>query len=624
MRITLVQPPSNYEETFLLSPPLGLLSIAAAAEMEGAEVTILDFNLKGLQDQRFQTAEYFYPNAVKLIEETQPDMVGFTSMAIESHVCLETAKQLKERNKELITVFGGPHFGAIATEILEHYDWCDYVISGEGETPFQNLIRYLQGYEFALSMDNIAYRKSDEIVFKKKSQAGRDLDGLPFPAYHLVDMEEYFALNPNRLVCFEHARGCQLKCSFCYSPQHWGHGESTKSHQRIIKELVQLKAMGIAELFWVSDNLLNSKQRAIEVCNSITKSGLHFRWHCYGTLPQLTTSVLDAMSKSGCRSVFVGVDAVSEESKKTYKKAYYKSWKKLKDTLLNCLAYRIRPTCAFMLSPNDTPTSTELTLLEAAKCALLGCFVRINALTHYNGTQTRETAEKGLYSDAYARVLFDSAELLVENKYSKRNPDLFPFHQAFANLALHERFARYCRLSMQVINGHQMLTVISTLEHNIRLNQLIDSLCDSLSNTEVDCRQIGSIRTRQKYTYKLYRFLVDAGVPDDILDCDYVLTNSPWNRKELEGKGIHFSADSTCSSRHMIFRSALDLENADFTAPSVTRRYVVSINVERIRVLEISSTGADDQCLKLIFNTENILDRNYSIHNKLPIILRGI
>ena len=95
MRITLVQPPSNYEETFLLSPPLGFLSIAAA---------------------------YFYPNAVELIELQKPDMVGFTPMAIESHVCLETVRLLKENNPNLKIVFGGPHFGAIAEEVLEHYE----------------------------------------------------------------------------------------------------------------------------------------------------------------------------------------------------------------------------------------------------------------------------------------------------------------------------------------------------------------------------------------------------------------------------------------------------------------------------------------------------------------------
>ena len=153
MRIVLVQPPSNYEETFLLSPPLGLLSVAAAAENEGAEVTLLDFNLKGLQDQRWQTAEYFYSHAVELIEKGRPDIVGFTSMAIESHVCLETARLLKERNPDIITLFGGPHFGAIATEVLEHYEWTDYVIAGEGEAPLQNLIRYLEGNDIVMIHD---------------------------------------------------------------------------------------------------------------------------------------------------------------------------------------------------------------------------------------------------------------------------------------------------------------------------------------------------------------------------------------------------------------------------------------------------------------------------------------
>ena len=523
MKLTLIQPPSNYEETFLLSPPLGLLSIAAAAESEGTSVSLLDFNLKGLQNKDWQSAEYFYPHAVELIEKSNPDIVGFTSMAIESHVCLETARLLKERNPNIITIFGGPHFGAIATEVLEHYEWTDYVIAGEGEAPLQNLIRYLEGNDSVTTMDNIAYRdirtdgNNGEIVFNRNKMSGRDLDEIPFPAYHLVDMEEYFALNPNQLVCFEHARGCFLKCSFCYSPQHWGHGESRKSTERVLAELRQLKEMGIKELFWVSDNLLNSADNTISLCESIKEAELQFKWHCYGTMPQITEPVVTALSNAGCQSIFVGVDAVSDDNKKKYKKSYFKGWDGLREKLSLCLGNGITPTCAFMLSPLDTDDAREATLRIAALCANLGCFVRLNALTYYNQTEIESGVDLEVdkeYSEAYATVLFDTAPILNSNEYAKLLPELFPFHRCFAHKVIHEAFAGYCRLAMMTVNQHATLCVRLIADIDAQLHKLIENQIDDYDSwRELSCQKLTGPKFWNHYFSESFKKFRDRGIP---------------------------------------------------------------------------------------------------------------
>ena len=535
MRLTLVQPPSNHEETFLLSPPLGLLSIAAAAESEGVEVGLLDFNLKGLQDARWQTSAYFYPNAYQLVQQQRPDIIGFTSMGIESHVCLELAKQLKEQNPKITTILGGPHFGAIAVEVLENYPWIDYVIAGEGEDPLKNLIRLLQKEEQVLEVDNIAYRTDEGIVFSRKSLAGRDLDELPLPAYHLVDMEEYFTLNPSKLVCFEHARGCYLKCSFCYSPQHWGHGESRKSIARILAELRPLETMGIKELFWVSDNLLNSKEHAIQISQAIQRSGMKFGWHCYGTLPQITHPVVKSLSKAGCQSIFVGVDAVTEDKKRQYKKSYFKGWNSLRPRLKLCLDHGIRPTCAFMLSPHDKADTRESTLRVAALAANLGCFVRLNALTYYNQTEIQKTTTdvnaNSEYSEAYASVLFDTAEILNANKFARTNPQLFPFHQTFAGKELHEFFAGYCRLAMMVVNAHTIVNIRGITDANMWLHDVITTLRSRFELEELRCQWRATSFYQYKYFKNICELYNTLGIDNSLLIYDLQRCTPPQSKR---------------------------------------------------------------------------------------------
>ncbi len=595
LRITLVQPPSNYEETFLLSPPLGLLSIAAAAESEGAVVNLLDFNLKGLQDKKWQIAEHFYPHAVELIQQQNPDVVGFTSMAIESHVCLETARLLKKENPNIITVFGGPHFGAIATEALEHYDWVDYVISGEGEAPLQNLIRHLEGNNPVATMDNIAHREGNAIIFNRHSMSGRDLDEIPFPAYHLVDMEEYHTLNPSRLVCFEHARGCFLKCSFCYSPQHWGHGESRKSIARILAELKQLEKMGIKELFWISDNLLNSKTNAISICDAIRESELKFKWHCYSTMPQITEPVVKALSGAGCQSIFVGVDAVAEDTKKKYKKSYFKGWDGLREKLSLCLKNGITPTCAFMLSPYDKHDTRESTLRIAALCANLGCFVRLNALTYYNQTEIASRIDLEIdkeYSEAYAIVLFDTAEILIRNDYAQLMPELFPFHRCFTKKSEHDSFAGYCRTAMQVINNHCTLVAIGILEHDLTVRSLIEQLNDRFELNQISCRGLENIWTRINLLVLFHKFCRNFGIPSDLISVDFY-----GQKSILKNKIVLFKVDDcdvTCILPEVRFlNSKLRLENPGLVLESDSNNYLIRKTGSGMKAIKISDSAKE-------------------------------
>ena len=61
-------------------------------------------------------------------------------------------------------------------------------------------------------------------------------DDYPFPAYDLVNLEAYYAVNPYRVLDIEQNRGCALRCSFCYAANHWGQGEQTRSIDRVVED----------------------------------------------------------------------------------------------------------------------------------------------------------------------------------------------------------------------------------------------------------------------------------------------------------------------------------------------------------------------------------------------------
>ncbi|MBV9773272.1 MAG: cobalamin-dependent protein, partial [Gemmatimonadetes bacterium] len=246
MRVLLVNPPNNYFDVFEIAPPLGILALAAAVRQDGIDVDVLDFNLRGVADHSF-VDEGFYEKALALIEERSPDVVGLTSMVVNSHLALELARRVKRADGSVRVVLGGTHFSAIAEDVLRLYPWIDFVVKGEGEIGFRALTRLLKAGTAPTAQDappNVAFRSGESIVSSHVKKPFESMDELPGPAYDLVDVNEYFRVNPERVMDYEPGRGCVYKCSFCYAPVHYGSGGQSKTVDRILEDMQRLQDMG--------------------------------------------------------------------------------------------------------------------------------------------------------------------------------------------------------------------------------------------------------------------------------------------------------------------------------------------------------------------------------------------
>ncbi|MBV8754169.1 MAG: B12-binding domain-containing radical SAM protein [Hyphomicrobiales bacterium] len=442
MRVTLVQPPSGLYETGDLAPPLGLLTVAAFLEEAGFDLSLVDMNVRGITDHGW-VQDNFYENALAAILVSNPDVVGFTSMALESHVCLELARLVKASDSAITTVLGGPHFSAIASHLLELYPWIDFVIAGEGERAAVGLLHYLQGKQGIAGLSNVAHRRGRDIVLNRELKPLRTMNELPFPAYHLVDLSHYFEANPMRLLDYEHGRGCVFRCSFCYSPAHWGQGEQIKHADRIAAETGRLKDLGARHLFFVQDNFPNSMPAALSICDALIEARSGLTWNCYATLPQLKPNLLDRLARSGCTSVFVGVDAVSARSKSAFAKHFFKGWNGLSEKLQACLDRDIVPTCAFMIDPpNSDCADTDAALTVALYARTVGCGIRLNTLTLYNQSATSDELSRSerTYTNLKPLLLLDTPNIMHDNRFAQKHPALFPFHNTHLRLGEYRKF----------------------------------------------------------------------------------------------------------------------------------------------------------------------------------------
>jgi anaerobic magnesium-protoporphyrin IX monomethyl ester cyclase len=183
MRILLVQPKfytlwekNKSLESFL--PPIGMLYLAAVAEKLGHTVEVLDMH------DRNVTMQTIVRKAVK------SDVVGFGCVTPAVKVAYDLAKKIKEENPSVKIISGGPHPTALPEEPLHNH--MDVTLIGESDETFAEILKCFENGSSLESVDGICYKKRGRTVYTKPRCLISDLDSLPLPAYHLVDVEKYF------------------------------------------------------------------------------------------------------------------------------------------------------------------------------------------------------------------------------------------------------------------------------------------------------------------------------------------------------------------------------------------------------------------------------------------------
>ena len=455
MKVLLVNPPSGNINHTYLAPPLGLLTLAAVLREHNHAVNVLDLNLAVLETPALGESSNFYEVACGLVRAQEPDVIGLTSMCLESPLALEFARRIRDVVPDIVTVLGGTHFGSIAAETLQEFPCVDFVVKGEAEFAFPAILAFCSNNKLQLP-SNVLYRLRDRIASGKDETRMVRLEELPFPAYDLVDLDRYFDLNPAHLLNYEAGRGCVFKCSFCYSPFQYGNSVRNKKPEKVVEDLQRLCALGGRHIFFVQDNLLNSPSWAAELCRQIALAALPLTWECYATYPQLSNSLIDLLAEAGCKGIFTGVDAVANETKVRMNKPFMRDWKLLSQKLSYCLERGVQPLCAFILEePEQDQEKNEAAIQTALRAVELGCEIHLNTLTMYNGTSLRENLplDRFHHSTIKTELLMDTPQVVRSNSLAQLLPHLFPYHSTTSDLDSWEVFVAKVYVLSTLVEG---------------------------------------------------------------------------------------------------------------------------------------------------------------------------
>ncbi len=201
----------------------------------------------------------------------------------------------------------------------------DVVVIGEGEETIVELLGAIENHRPLTEVRGIAFCDGDHITITKKRPLIKDIDTIPLPAYDLFPMEFYrLVREPNCersdfLLPILSGRGCTFKCNFCYRMDK---GFRPRSGEDIIEEIQLLKAKyGITYIIFSDELLMSSRERTIELCQSIIKARLGIKWWCNGRLNYAKSKVLKLMKRAGCVFINYGIEAVDDQILRNMDKA---------------------------------------------------------------------------------------------------------------------------------------------------------------------------------------------------------------------------------------------------------------------------------------------------------------
>ncbi|MDX8365771.1 B12-binding domain-containing radical SAM protein [Cytobacillus sp. IB215665] len=167
-------------------------------------------------DYDVQLAEYTIKdpamNIVTDIYRKKPDVVGFSCYIWNIEETIKVIKMLKKINPKLTIVLGGPEVTYDVSEWLDKIPEVDFIVIGEGEETFKQLLDELNLDNNFEKIDGIAYRQEKQKVIKRP-QKKLDLKLLPSP----FRLEEDRQSLSKRVTYIETSRGCPFSCQFCLS-----------------------------------------------------------------------------------------------------------------------------------------------------------------------------------------------------------------------------------------------------------------------------------------------------------------------------------------------------------------------------------------------------------------------
>lgn len=260
---------------------------------------------------------------INFLKETNPDLIGLSLTS----VVLKTAIKLTELIKKELNV--PIIWGGIEPTIEPNYciEFADIVCRGEGEEAVLELANALDSKENYYRIDNLWFRKGNEIIENPVRPLIQDLDNLPFADF---DYEDKYFIEDNKILKEEFAvddssdsfeimtsRGCPFGCTFCcnnqlrslYPKQKYLRRRSVKN---VIEELMLAKNKRKPMYIHFHDDVFTFDKKWIDSFAELYKNKINLPFWCNVHPKYTQNEIIITLKQAGLYGMTCGIQSGSD------------------------------------------------------------------------------------------------------------------------------------------------------------------------------------------------------------------------------------------------------------------------------------------------------------------------
>lgn len=267
----------------------GLASIAGSVRKAGHEVSLIDLRQLSSWDE--------FKDKVKACA---PQVTGLTMMSVDYETVTQAIRLIKEIDKRIKVVVGGPHPNLAREEVKANPD-IDHIALGEGEISFVKLLSDME---------------SGKAVERIIDGVRPDLDALPFADREIFAAGEmpidHFLRIP--FVTIIAGRGCIYNCSFCQPAERMIFGPKVRrrSVKNVTDELKLLRERSNFQSLMIHDDCLTEDRAwVMDFCRQYRDNGFKQPFVCQSRADIICKNedMVKRMAHSGLAMFLIGFES---------------------------------------------------------------------------------------------------------------------------------------------------------------------------------------------------------------------------------------------------------------------------------------------------------------------------
>lgn len=298
---------------------LGLRYVGEYAKAQGHEVTLIE-----------ETINTPILAVLEKIMAVPAQVYGFSVHIWNKQFVFKLIRMLRKLRPQAAIVIGGPEVAFDAERIFAELPQADYIVQGEGELVFSELLQYLASG--GAVPKHIAYREGEQVNLNGGITVIEDMSLLPFP---YPDLEKMLA--EHKIVYYECTRGCPFNCAYCLS----GISRSVRKRplELVLRDLDRFIAAGVPLVKFVDRTYNLDEKYFLPMMQHLAQADTNATFHFEIKADILSERVMDFLATvpKGRFQLEIGIQSTHQPTLKAINRQ--DNWEKLAANVKRLLSF---------------------------------------------------------------------------------------------------------------------------------------------------------------------------------------------------------------------------------------------------------------------------------------------